>query len=356
MDKPTNITNPERMIIDAVAMREGIKVEFADGCKGIIPYLEIPEVGNKSNLVSIELPNPYLMNLRDLEGKLIEVPWDFARHYCDNTYRIKVEKIASEGMKTLGKRIRNIREEAGLTQSNLAQAAGIGRVTEVRIENGDQSPRYETLKMIAQALKCPIEEIFSARTSLIKDHLFTETEIIKTENQAAQTTTLKSKEIIKRALSRALENDWETSLRLLKEAESIVPNEFHNDIKVDVNMVWLCIQKTCIGPLLDRAENSFSMWDYARASEVLELIASILKNANYPLEYADYSLRIVKMASEACNAADRWENNFSGKLDRTLIGVSYMKSNFEAIIEKQTESREFISNKRWDENTKVNIN
>jgi transcriptional regulator with XRE-family HTH domain len=45
-----------------------------------------------------------------------------------------------------------------MTQSGLAAAAGIGRVTEVRIENGDQSPRCDTLAAIAHALGRPIAD------------------------------------------------------------------------------------------------------------------------------------------------------------------------------------------------------
>ncbi len=46
-----------------------------------------------------------------------------------------------------------------MTQSELAVAAKIGRVTEVRIENGEQSPRYKTLVAIAQALQRPLEDL-----------------------------------------------------------------------------------------------------------------------------------------------------------------------------------------------------
>jgi DNA-binding XRE family transcriptional regulator len=107
------------------------------------------------DLSSIELPNPYQVNVRDSKGELMELPWDFVRHYCDAYYRSQVESIASEGMKALGKCIRAIRESIGMTQSELAVVAKTGRVTEVRIENGEQSPRYETLVAIAQALKRP---------------------------------------------------------------------------------------------------------------------------------------------------------------------------------------------------------
>jgi transcriptional regulator with XRE-family HTH domain len=67
-------------------------------------------------------------------------------------------------MQSLGKRIRYIREAEGMTQSELAATAGIGRVTEVRIENGEQSPRYATLVAIAKALRHSIANLLAGET------------------------------------------------------------------------------------------------------------------------------------------------------------------------------------------------
>ena len=75
----------------------------------------------------------------------------------------QVEAITSEGMYSLGKRIRSIRGSPGMTQSDLAATAGIGRITAVRIENGEQSPRYETLMAIARALNKPLADILTSK-------------------------------------------------------------------------------------------------------------------------------------------------------------------------------------------------
>ena len=55
-------------------------------------------------------------------------------------------------MLPLGERVRSFRKAAGLTQKTLAQAANIGRVTLVRLEKGEQSPRFRTLDAVAKAL------------------------------------------------------------------------------------------------------------------------------------------------------------------------------------------------------------
>ncbi len=144
-------------------VKEGIEVSFADGRRGLIPFAKIPEIGRLSNLAHIELPNPYAIVLRSTKGETVELPWDFARHYCDRAYRPRMMAVAGKGRQTLGARIRQVREDAGMTQDALATAAGLGRVTLVRIENGEQSPRYETLVALARALGRPVQELVVGR-------------------------------------------------------------------------------------------------------------------------------------------------------------------------------------------------
>ena len=63
------------------------------------------------------------------------------------------------GRHTLGQRIRRLRKSAGLSQDALARESGIGRVTSVRLEKGEQTPRYKTFGAIAKALKVDVSEL-----------------------------------------------------------------------------------------------------------------------------------------------------------------------------------------------------
>ena len=146
------VKNADRMMTRARASDQGIELAFADGCTSLITFADIPEIGSLSNLDDMELPNPYEVVLRNRRGESGELPWDFARHYCDPAYRPRVEEVATAGRASLGDRIRRLRESEGMTQEQLAEAAGIGRVTLVRIENGGRSPRYATLTALAKAL------------------------------------------------------------------------------------------------------------------------------------------------------------------------------------------------------------
>ena len=153
------VKNADRMMTSIEPRKEGIEITFADGQRGFIPFVDIPEVNEFENLRSVELPNPYEVVLHTVAGETAELPWDFVRHYCDDSYRPRVEVVALAGRQSIGARIRQFRESAKLTQEALAHAAEIGRVTLVRIESGEQSPRYETLVSLAQALGQPMGEL-----------------------------------------------------------------------------------------------------------------------------------------------------------------------------------------------------
>ncbi|MCE2502021.1 MAG: helix-turn-helix transcriptional regulator [Dehalococcoidia bacterium] len=132
---------------------EGIELTFVDGCSGLIPFGDLPEVAEGGGLKELEL---LLITVR---GDQSEIPWDFARHYCDPTYRPRIEAQARQARASLGGRIRERREAAGLTQADLSSRAGIGRVTLTRIENGERSPRTETLTAIARTLGVEVEDL-----------------------------------------------------------------------------------------------------------------------------------------------------------------------------------------------------
>ena len=155
----TLVKNADRMMSSASVLDEGIELTFVDGCSGLIPFSDLPEVAEGGGLKELELPTPYEVILVTVDGGLSEIPWDFARHYCDPTYRPRIEAQARQARESLGGRIKGHREAAGLTQVELSTRAGIGRVTLTRIEKGKHSPRTETLTAIARALGVEVEDL-----------------------------------------------------------------------------------------------------------------------------------------------------------------------------------------------------
>lgn len=153
------VKNADRMMTSASLLDDGIELSFADGIRGLIPYADVPEVRERGGISGLELPSPYVMILHTAGGQRVEVTWDFTRPYCDASYRLTVEAMAGVGRRTLGQRVRRLREKAGMTQVDLARSADIGRVTLVRLENGDQIPKFKTMDAIAHALGTRITDL-----------------------------------------------------------------------------------------------------------------------------------------------------------------------------------------------------
>ncbi len=62
---------------------------------------------------------------------------------------------------TLGANIRQRREEAGITVTELARRAGLTKSAVSKIETGKASPPISTILRIAQALNVPLAELFT---------------------------------------------------------------------------------------------------------------------------------------------------------------------------------------------------
>ena len=116
--------NADRMMSSASVLDGGIELTFVDGCSGLIPFGDLPEVAAGGGLKDLELPTPYEAILITANGDQSEIPWDFARHYCDPTYRPQIEAQARQARESLGGRVRDFRETAGLTQAELSARGG----------------------------------------------------------------------------------------------------------------------------------------------------------------------------------------------------------------------------------------
>ncbi|OGF56425.1 MAG: hypothetical protein A2Z21_00035 [Candidatus Fraserbacteria bacterium RBG_16_55_9] len=146
----------EKMLTRVLLTDQGIIVHFADDREGLIPFGTLKL---ETSPESVTLPNPYTLQIHLANGHTEEIPWDFARHFADDRYHERSEKIATRGRLRLGQRLRQLREEGQLTQEALAERSGVGRVTIARIESGQQSPRYETLVSLAKGLQLSVERL-----------------------------------------------------------------------------------------------------------------------------------------------------------------------------------------------------
>ena len=66
----------------------------------------------------------------------------------------------TRGLTMDGGKVAEARRRAGLTQQQLADQVGAGRVTITRIENGGQTPSLDVALALARALGEPVEALF----------------------------------------------------------------------------------------------------------------------------------------------------------------------------------------------------
>ena len=68
--------------------------------------------------------------------------------------------LNKKGTVNLNKKLKNRREESGLTQVQVAEKACITGRNYQRIEKGTQTPKSTTAQLIAKALNSTVEELF----------------------------------------------------------------------------------------------------------------------------------------------------------------------------------------------------
>lgn len=72
-------------------------------------------------------------------------------------YSCKMSRIS----KKFGKKVRDLRENGGLSQLELAQDSGLDVTTINELENGHRDPLLATIKKIAKALHVSIDALMS---------------------------------------------------------------------------------------------------------------------------------------------------------------------------------------------------
>ncbi|WP_405102383.1 helix-turn-helix domain-containing protein [Micromonospora sp. NBC_01412] len=65
------------------------------------------------------------------------------------------------GAETVGRRVRALREERGMSLSTLARLAGVGKATLSGLENGTRNPTLETLYAITAQLGVPLAAVLA---------------------------------------------------------------------------------------------------------------------------------------------------------------------------------------------------
>lgn len=86
------------------------------------------------------------------EPENLEIPWDVIRNVTDEAFARHMAKRASEQARYIGARLRELRENRGLTQAKVASIAGIEPSNLSRIENGHFDLSTSTLWRVLAAM------------------------------------------------------------------------------------------------------------------------------------------------------------------------------------------------------------
>lgn len=149
----------QRTMTNVEASSGGLNVSFADGLVSCVPWDDIAEVQKQSDVDSIELGSPFEAIVRTRDGRVAEIPWDFARHFGDPEYRARNAEIALHGQRKFAGRLRSLRCRSSLSQQELADLSGVDRAAIERIEVAVQPPTLEIIRRLAAALECPIQAL-----------------------------------------------------------------------------------------------------------------------------------------------------------------------------------------------------
>lgn len=67
--------------------------------------------------------------------------------------------MSKKYVKQFGERVKQVRDEKGMSQEELADKAGLHRTQISLIERGMRSPRLETIEKLAKALKIQAKDL-----------------------------------------------------------------------------------------------------------------------------------------------------------------------------------------------------
>jgi transcriptional regulator with XRE-family HTH domain len=155
-------TREYRQIENAMVRNDALLVQFRDGA-----MVEI----NTNRLLPHDVPNGEWSDLQvgsnaicaRVGGKQVEVPWNLIRLLTDSEYSSYEAGRAETQAKTVGMRIRALREGKALSSKELAQRAGISAQSLSRIENGKHDVVFTTLQRILAAMGCTLRDLAEVR-------------------------------------------------------------------------------------------------------------------------------------------------------------------------------------------------
>lgn len=118
-----------------------------------------------TDVVSVKVDGRrFFFQVTQASGNKYEVPWDRVLYEAEAAYPyFRGSKARTEKSGAVAEQVRKLRKAKGMTQAQLARAAGILRPNLSRIEAGRHRPTLDILERIATALKIPVVDLIVGR-------------------------------------------------------------------------------------------------------------------------------------------------------------------------------------------------
>jgi DNA-binding XRE family transcriptional regulator len=134
---------------------EALWLEFGDGLRTTIRWSALG-IDREEHGLLLETATPAedfaSVETLQLDGGIFDIDSGVLRALADTMHADAVRARAEESRESVGTRVRARRENAGLTQMDVAEQSGLDQALISKLERGKHRPRFDTLERYAKAL------------------------------------------------------------------------------------------------------------------------------------------------------------------------------------------------------------
>ena len=135
-----------------------LAVSFEDGSATTIDVSRVlPHGAQHPDWQQLEF-DPYEIHVAASAGP-IEIPWSTIRVLTDPEYAEHLTVAAKEQSRSIGRRIRELRKDGGLSVEQLAKRSGQSAERIASIERGEDEVNFTTLRSVLTAMGCTLADL-----------------------------------------------------------------------------------------------------------------------------------------------------------------------------------------------------
>jgi DNA-binding XRE family transcriptional regulator len=139
-------------------------IQFGDGLNGILKWNDL-NLGFLRNTVIPESVTPSTtgssLEILQLDGEIFDIDSSVIRSVFDSHVKEKIISRERTHRAAFGSRLRQVRREHALTQTELGKRADLDQAVISRIERGKVRPRLDTLNRLADSLNVSLSRLLA---------------------------------------------------------------------------------------------------------------------------------------------------------------------------------------------------